>query len=362
MRSTSSAATLEYSVVFDGTVVHILDRRVFPAREVWLTARTPLEVAQAITGMVTQSSGPLYAACAGMKLAAVQVAELPLDAAQATLSAAAQALGNARPTNAHPRDAVARILGAATSASNTSELVELVTSIAEQVELDYREAGLRIGRAAVSLLPRHATVLTHCWAEAYLFGVVAAARESGRTINWITTETRPYLQGARLTAHSLRELGQRVTLITDGMAAAALASVNGAGSGPVDAVITAADRVSMDGCVVNKVGTLGVAVAAAAFDIPYYGLVEAPDPSTSKGDDIIIETREPNEVFEVLQRRTASTLVTEAWYPAFDLTPAKYVTKIATSRGVYAPTDITKHFTTNPDALASPLTDTQETA
>lgn len=341
-------ATLEHSVVLDegAGLVRILDRRVFPARVEWVTAETPDAVARAIRDMVTQSSGPLYAATAGMALAALQARELRLDAAHAAIAAAGAALASARPTNAHPRDAVARILRAGADASSTTALVEATIGTARAVDRDYREASAAIGRSALSLLPQHSRILTHCWADAYLFGLIGAAREAGREIEWVATETRPYLQGARLTAHSLRELGQRVTLITDGMAAAALSSPRGVGTGPIDAVVTAADRVSLDGAVVNKVGTLAHAAAAAAFGIPFHAMVEAPDPSAPTSADIVIEDRDPSEVLEVLGRRTASPLVTDAWYPAFDVTPPHLVTRIATSRGAFAPAEVRDHFTT----------------
>lgn len=347
-------ATLEHSVVFDEAagVVRILDRRVFPARVEWVTAATADDVAAAVRDMVTQSSGPLYAASAGMGLAAAQARDLPLGEARTALGRAGRALATARPTNAHPREAVSRILAAGRDADSTAELVEATLAAATAVDRDYREASLRLGRATLSLLPETPRILTHCWADAYLFGLVAAAREAGREIEWIATETRPYLQGARLTAHSLRELGQRVTLITDGMAAAALASPRGVGTGPVDAVVTAADRVALDGAVVNKVGTLAHAAAAAALGIPFYAMVEAPDRTAPTGADVVIEERDPAEVLEVLGHRTASPLVTDAWYPAFDVTPARLVTRIATSRGTFEPARVGEHFDADPDALA----------
>lgn len=355
VHDSAPTATLENSVVFDeaaGTV-RILDRRVFPARVEWVDAATPEAVATAVRDMVTQSSGPLYAATAGMTLAAVQARDLPPGEARAALGRAGTALATARPTNAHPRDAVARILEATRDADTTADLVEATRAAAAAVDRDYREASLRLGRATLSLLPDAPRILTHCWADAYLFGLVAAAREAGRRIEWIATETRPYLQGARLTAHSLRELGQQVTLITDGMAAAALASPDGVGAGRIDAVITAADRVALDGAVVNKVGTLALAASAAAFGIPFYAMVEAPDRSAPTGDDVVIEHRDPAEVLEVLGRRTASPLVTEAWYPAFDVTPPRLVTRIATSRGTFEPVGVGDHFSADPDALAT---------
>ncbi|MFG6476026.1 hypothetical protein ACFXP7_06510 [Microbacterium sp. P06] len=347
-------ATLENSVVLDEAagVVRILDRRVFPARVEWMVAKTPDAVATAVRDMVTQSSGPLYAATAGMALAALQSRDLPLGAARTALGHAGRALATARPTNAHPRDAVATILAAGRDADTTGELVEATLSAAAGVDRDYRDAARRLGRATLSLLPESPRILTHCWADAYLFGLVAAADEADREIEWVATETRPYLQGARLTAHSLRELGQKVTLITDGMGAAALSSPRGAGSGPIDAVVTAADRVALDGSVVNKVGTLALAAAASVFGVPYYAMAEAPDRSAPTGADVVIEDRDPAEVLEVLGHRTASPLVTDAWYPAFDVTPPHLVTRIATSRGTFEPARVADHFTADPEALA----------
>ena len=124
-------------------------------------------------------------------------------------------------------------------------------------------------------------MLTHCWMDAYLIALVREAALVGRTYQYVATETRPYLQGARLTAHTLAEMGQDVTLITDSMAAAVLSPQSALGR--VDALVTAADRVTMDGHVINKVGTLGHAVAAAAFGVPFYALVLAPDPSARHG-------------------------------------------------------------------------------
>lgn len=353
-QSPEPVATLAHSVALDeeALVVRILDRRVFPARVEWIDAETPEDVAGAIRDMVTQSSGPLYAAAAGMALAALRSRNLPLGEARSALGRAGRALATARPTNAHPRDAVARILAAGRDADTTDDLVRLTVAEAAAVDRDYRDASLRLGRSTLSLLPERPRILTHCWADAYLFGLVAAAREAGREIEWIATETRPYLQGARLTAHSLRELGQKVTLITDGMAAAALASPDGVGTGPVDAVVTAADRVALDGSVVNKVGTLALAAAASAFGIPYYAMVEAPDPAAPTGHDVTIETRDAAEVLEVQGVRTASPLVTDAWYPAFDVTPPRLVTRIATSRGTFEPARVGEHFAADPEALA----------
>ena len=337
-----SAPALDTSVVVDDGAVFILDRRVFPARIEWVRADTATEVATAITDMVTQSSGPMFAACAGMELAALQAAHLPLDSALASLRAAAHALANARPTNNHPREAVEHVVSAIAGASSTPQLVEYAVTAAREFADLYRTRSRALGEYTVALLDDGARILTHCWMDTYLIELVRAADAAGKRFDWVATETRPYLQGARLTSHTLREMGQHVTLITDGMGAAALAP--GSTLGRVDALVTAADRVSLDGSVANKVGTLGLAVAAQAFEVPYYALVQAPDATLPTGSDIVIEQRDPAEVFATLGARTASELVTDAWYPAFDVTPPRFVTAVVTDRGPFAPAALRDYF------------------
>ena len=336
------AAMLEDSVrIEDGTVL-ILDRRVFPAEINWVRCTDAFEVAEAIRAMVTQSSGPLYAACAGLELAAYQARTLPFDAARAALAAAGDALANARPTNNHPLEAVERVRIATAGASSTAELVETAIEAARASAALYRSRSRALGEHAVQLLPNGARLLTHCWMDTYITELVRATARAGRQYEWVATETRPYLQGARLTAHTLRELGQKVTLITDGMGAAALAP--GSTLGHIDALVTAADRVSLDGTVVNKVGTLGLAVAAAAFDVPFYALVQSPDPGAPTGADILIEDRDGQEVLYALGHRTASPLITDTWYPAFDATPPRFVTSVVTDRGSFEPGDLARYF------------------
>jgi methylthioribose-1-phosphate isomerase len=335
---------LDVSVRIDDGAVWILDRRVFPASIEWVRADTAREVAAAITGMVTQSSGPTFAACAGMELAATQAAGLAVDDARALLAVAAHALATARPTNNHPREAAEAVLAAIAPETTTAGVVAAAVAAARDFADRYRRRSRALGEHTVSLLDDGARLLTHCWMDTYLIELVRAAESAGKTFDWVATETRPYLQGARLTAHTLREMDQRVTLITDGMAAAALAP--GSSLGRIDALVTAADRVSLDGSVANKVGTLGLAVAASAFEVPYYALVQSPDPALATGADIVIETRDAAEVLYTLGARTASVLVSDAWYPAFDVTPPRFVTAVVTDRGPFAPGDLAGYFDT----------------
>ena len=344
--------TLDDSVRSERGAVFILDRRVFPARTEWFRADTAQEVAGAIRDMVTQSSGPTFAAAAGMELAARQVSGLPLAEARASLAHAARELSAARPTNNHPREAAEAVEAAVAGARTTAELVQRAIEAASAHSERYRERSRGLARHTAALLEDGARILTHCWMDTYLIELVRAADEAGKTFDWVVTETRPYLQGARLTAHTLREMGQSVTLITDGMGAAALSA--GSSIGTIDALITAADRVSMDGSIVNKVGTLALAVAAHAFEVPYYALVQSPDPAAATADDIVIEQRDIAEIFSTLGHRTASTLVTDAWYPAFDVTPPRFVTRIVTDRGAFTPGTLPTYFASTSKELPAP--------
>lgn len=210
---------------------------------------------------------------------------------------------------------------------------------ARKIHREDEELCRAIGRHGQKLLRDGWTVLTHCNAGALATGgsgtalaVVYEASRSGKTIRVFSDETRPLLQGARLTSWELLVSGIDVTLIADGAAASALAS------GKVQAVVVGADRIASNGDVANKIGTLGVAVAARRYGVPFY--VAAPsttfDLRLRDGSEIPIEERAPEEVLEILGRRAAPRGV-GAWNPAFDVTPAELITAIITEKGVLKP-------------------------
>lgn len=315
----------------------ILDRRVYPFERVWHRAYTVEDVAEAIEDMVTQSSGTMFAATAGMVLAGREVARLgPHEAADA-LRAHGRRLVATRPTNNSLRDAVHAVLAATVdgdlAAASGEELAPAAAAAAAVHDQAYRDRSAALGAHAAELLPDGATVLTHCWADWYLVATVDAARASGKTLEFLCTETRPYLQGARLTAATLVEMGYTPTVITDGMVAASLAR------GLADVVVVAADRVTLDGHVVNKVGTLQAALCAQAYDVPFHALVLAPDPASPTIADVEIEERDGEEVLYLAGVRTAAPGV-RGFYPAFDATPPHLVTRIVTDRGAYVPADV----------------------
>jgi methylthioribose-1-phosphate isomerase len=213
-----------------------------------------------------------------------------------------------------------------------SELLNLAHQMAEE---DIA-ANRRMGAFGLDLVPTGANVLTHCNAGALAtvdygtaLGVVRAAHEAGRQIHVYVDETRPFLQGARLTAWELQQLGVPMTLITDNMAGHFM------NRGKVDLVVVGADRIAANGDVANKIGTYSLAVLARENGIPFY--VAAPistvDLSIESGAEIPIEERSSREVTEMSGSRIAPEGVTAA-HPAFDVTPARLVTAIITERGV----------------------------
>jgi methylthioribose-1-phosphate isomerase len=323
------------SVLVEPDAVRILDRRVFPFERTWMTCRSVEDVAKAIEDMVTQSLGPLFAAAGGMVLAARSADRLPAAEARRALADAGRRLVATRPTNNAIRDVVAELLAVAEAAEDGPGAA--VERAAAEVRERYRAGYRALGGHAAPLIPDGATVLTHCWADAYLTETVAAVLRSGKRIDAVCTETRPYLQGARLTAESLAEMGVPTRLITDGAAAHLMSR------GEVTTFVTGADRVTMDGAVVNKIGTLQIAVSAHAFGVPYVALVQAPDRQAPTAADVELEDRDGDEVLHCLGRRTASSRVTGV-YPAFDVTPPRFVGVVVTDRGRFAPADVASYW------------------
>lgn len=310
--------------------VEILDRRVFPAERTWVRCATVEDVAKAIEDMVTQSSGPYFAVLWGMVLAAREAAPLDAAAARAYLEQAGERFTATRRTNNHLRKAVAATLSRVDGQAG-EELVAAVLDGARAGDERYRSRSAALGRHTAELLPDKGTVLTHCWADLYLVELVRAA--AGKDLSFVCTETRPYLQGARLTAETLAEMGVDTTLVTDGMGAAVLSG------GEVDALVTAADRVTMDGHVINKIGTLGLAVAAHAFDVPFHAMVQAPDRLAPTAADVPIEYRDGAELLG-----SGTHPAIRGLYPAFDTTPPRFVTTVVTDRGPYDPHELDRYY------------------
>ncbi|MBL4836957.1 MAG: hypothetical protein JKY34_05205 [Kordiimonadaceae bacterium] len=197
--------------------------------------------------------------------------------------------------------------------------------------------GYETGKNICDLLPDGATILTQCFPDRSYVYLLMETKRRKKNITVICSETRPYLQGARLTALCANQAGFETHVITDGMGELLMRQ------GKIDAFVTAADRVCMDGTVCNKVGTYQYALAARANNLPYYTLRQSgPDVTSLTEADIEIEYRNGDEIIYWAGQRMAPEGVT-GLYPSFDITPAELVTKIITDKGVYEPRNIASY-------------------
>jgi len=314
--------------------LRVLDQRRLPGEEAWLLLRTPEEVAGAIKEMAVRGAPAIGLAAAYGIFLAVREAEEGdwLSAAER----AAEMLLATRPTAANLRWAVERMYACARSLQGLSreEAAEALREKALLLHREDEEMNRRLSRLGADLLPPRARVLTHCNAGALAtggygtaLGILRAAREQGKEVEVFVGETRPWLQGARLTAWELSREGFPVTVITDAAAGILLQRRM------VDLVLVGADRIAASGDVVNKVGTYPLAVLASRHGLPFY--VAAPwstvDTELLSGGEASIEERGKEELGYSLPPGVS------AWNPVFDLTPAELVTAIITDRGVAFP-------------------------
>jgi methylthioribose-1-phosphate isomerase len=322
--------------------VVMIDQRRLPAEETYVTCRDYREVAEAIRSMVIRGAPAIGVAAAmgvalGLAKASATSRDGRLDADMETIC---HTLAATRPTAVNLFWAIERMKKRycelrAAGADPSQGLVEEALEI-QREDIEINRA---IGRHGASLLPQGAGVMTHCNAGALAtagygtaLGVIRAAVESGNPLAVYANETRPFLQGARLTVWELQQDKIPVTLLTDNMAGYTLAS------GKIGAVVVGADRIAGNGDVANKIGTYSVAVLARENEVPFY--VAAPistlDLTLASGKQIPIEERNPDEVTHV-QGMLVAPPGTRVMNPAFDVTPARYVTAIITERGVARP-------------------------
>ena len=320
----------------DGTV-RILDRRCYPRRVEFVICKRYGEVAKAVADMVTQSAGPYTAAAMGMALAAFECRDRSEAEQRAFLSRVADALTNARPTTAKRMGQICKtMLQAAEQAwASGEDVAEAIKRRAiEANDSRYRKIET-MARYLVEKIPDGGTVLTQCFAETIVGMMLKEAKRVGKTFRIFCPETRPYFQGARLTATVCYEMGFDVTVITDNMPAFVLQSEH------VDIFTSAADAICMDGSVINKVGTFQIAIACRYLNVPYY-VTGAPDLVHPSAKDVKIEFRDPDFVLQAMGVRTARDGV-KGYYPAFDVTPPELVTGVVTDRGIFAPQSLAEY-------------------
>ena len=323
----------------DGALT-LLDQTRLPAEEHWLTCRSAEEVADAIRRLAVRGAPAIgLAAAYGLALgvSAGGAAEPPLE----RFERVAALLGSTRPTAVNLGWAIDRGREAATAraADGAGAVARALVETADRIAADQRAADRRMGELGAELLEPGDRVLTHCntgplatGGGGTAGGVIAAAWEAGRLGQVWVGETRPLLQGARLTAWELTRAGIPFRIVTDASVGALMSR------GLVDRVVVGADRIAMNGDVANKIGTYTVAVVAARHGVPVY--VAAPvstiDPATPAGDAIVIEERDPGEVTHLGERAIAPEGAPAANF-AFDVTPAELIGAIVTEAGVLRP-------------------------
>jgi methylthioribose-1-phosphate isomerase len=322
--------------------ISMLDQRLLPTEEKYLMLRSYEEVADAIKQMVVRGAPAIgVSAAMGLALGAKQsvgtsVADLEYD-----FDYMCDVMSRTRPTAVNLFWAIERMRQAFQRAKAQGTSVdELKGKLVQEAQDIFKEdiaANRALGRFGGELIPDNSTVLTHCNAGALAtagdygtaLGVIRGARDAGKRIAVIADETRPFLQGSRLTAWELARDDIPVTVITDNMAGHIMKQ------GKVDAVVVGADRIAANGDAANKIGTYMVAVLAREHDIPFY--VAAPistlDLTLASGEEIPIEERDAREVTHVREQRLAPEGV-PVHNPAFDVTPNEFITAIITDKGV----------------------------
>jgi methylthioribose-1-phosphate isomerase len=322
--------------------VRMIDQRLLPTEEIYLTLRSGEEVAEAIKTMVVRGAPAIgVSAAMGLALGAKQSAGASVPELEREFDRLCELMSMTRPTAVNLFWAIEKMrVEFRRATADTQDLGAIKQALIDEALKIFREdieANRALGRFGAELIPDGATVLTHCNAGALAtagdygtaLGVIRAARDAGKRIAVIADETRPFLQGLRLTAWELAKDDIPVTVITDNMAGHVMKG------GKVDAVIVGADRIAANGDAANKIGTYMVAVLAQRHKIPFY--VAAPvttlDLSIPSGDQIPIEERDTREVTHVGDKQLGPDGV-DVHNPAFDVTPNELITAIITDKGV----------------------------
>ncbi|MBM3132765.1 MAG: S-methyl-5-thioribose-1-phosphate isomerase [Chloroflexi bacterium] len=320
--------------------IRMLDQTRLPSEVVFLEIGDIATLCEAIKSLRIRGAPAIGVAAAyGMALGARGIKARSKEKLLAELDAVSRTLAATRPTAVNLFWALERMNRAAQSGSSVSEIQALLLEEAREIERENEEGDRRMGRFGAELIKDGFTILTHCNAGALAtagygtaLGVIKAAHEQGKKVQVFADETRPLLQGARITAWELMQEGIPVTLITDNMAGHFMKQ------GKIDCAIVGADRIAANGDTANKIGTYTVAVLAKENGVPFH--VAAPlstiDFKLKSGEEIPIEERNPDEVTSVRGVRLAPEGVKVAC-PAFDVTPHRYVAAIITDEGVARP-------------------------
>ncbi len=324
----------------DGFVV-MLDQKKLPHEELYYNYSNPEDVALGIETMIVRGAGAIgVTAGYGLALAAQTLASEKLDSVRKSFNEWCTRFAKTRPTAVNLFWAIDRMKKISDQTFETSkDWANRLLKEAQDIRDEDLAACKTMGKLGAELIPQNANVLTHCNAGALAFagwgtalGVIRSAAEAGKNIHVYMDETRPYLQGARLTAWEMMKAEIPATLITDNMAGYFMSQKK------IDCIITGADRIALNGDTANKIGTYSVAVLAKEHGIPFY--IAAPkstfDFKCKSGKDIPIEERSSKEVTEIGNHSIAPAGI-KASHPGFDVTPNQYIKAIITEYGVIYP-------------------------
>lgn len=317
--------------------VRILDRRVYPTEVSFVYCSSYIEVAKAIKDMVTQSAGPYTACGMGMALAAYECRNKSKEKQLEFMKEAAHALTYARPTTSNRMGKVCRnslkIFEDALAEGRATDKAIFDLTIES---LDRRYSTMTVvGKHLVSLMEDNFNVMTQCFGETIVGTMLREAREKGLNLRLWVPETRPYFQGSRLTASVCHDMGFDTTVITDNMVSQVLKEKD------INIFTSAADSITMDGYVVNKIGTYQIAISSKYHHVPYF-VTGIPDIDKKSIDEVKIEYRNEREVLEARGVRNAMDGV-KGYYPSFDITPPHLVSGVVTDKGIYTPYNLKEY-------------------
>lgn len=317
--------------------VRILDRRVYPTEVSFVYCSSYVEVAKAIRDMVTQSAGPYTACGMGMALAAYECRNKSEEKQIEFMKEAAHALTYARPTTSNRMGKVCRksfkVFEDALAEGRATDKAIFDLTI-ESLNRRYSTMTV-VGKHLVSLMEDNFNVMTQCFGETIVGTMLREAREKGLNLRLWVPETRPYFQGSRLTASVCHDMGFDTTVITDNMVSQVLKEKD------INIFTSAADSITMDGYVVNKIGTYQIAISSKYHNVPYF-VTGIPDIDKKSIDEVKIEYRDEREVLEARGVRNAMEGV-KGYYPSFDITPPHLVSGVVTDKGIYTPYNLDKY-------------------
>ncbi len=318
--------------------IRVLDRRVYPSKIEWYICSTVEDVRDAICGMVTQSTGPYTLAPMGMALAAYLVKNKKKEEIETYLKKASIMISSARPTTQKRMFSLTeKCIPIALRAFKEGKRADY--AVRDYVVLMNNERYSRVDKIAhllVDKFPMGGKIMTQCYAETILGLMLRECRRRKNNVKLFCPETRPFFQGARFTSTVAHQMGFDVTLITDNMPSFVMANEK------IDVFTCAADAISVDGYVFNKVGTSGIAILAKYYGVPVY-VTGAPDSGHPTYDSVTIEMRSPEESLYAMGVRTAIEGV-RGYYPAFDMTPPENITGIVTDKGIFKPEELHHYF------------------